>query len=124
MAMDRLHHSHLGEDHRAAVLRSLRHAMRCGLYLLLFVFRLRDFLCEPIDGPRRVRSFRPLGSNIGSSKRRDQDTTLSANNQNKTGRQLGCSAERTTDARLFRNRSSEALRESRGSKVHFWTYWN
>jgi hypothetical protein len=30
VSVDRLHHSHLSEDHRAAALRSLRHAMRGG----------------------------------------------------------------------------------------------
>ena len=38
MAVDRLHHSHLGEDHRTTVLRGARHQMNGRLHLLHFVF--------------------------------------------------------------------------------------
>jgi hypothetical protein len=38
MAVDRLHHSHLGEDHRAAVLGRSRYQMSGRLHLLHLVF--------------------------------------------------------------------------------------
>jgi hypothetical protein len=50
MTMDRPRHSHLSEDHRPAVLRGSRDAMRCGLHFLHRVFGLWNHFRQPVDG--------------------------------------------------------------------------
>ena len=72
MPIDRLHHAHPGEDHRAAVLCGLSDAMRGGLNLLHSVL---SFASHAIASAS-VRSFLPSGSSTGSSKRRDQPLSV------------------------------------------------
>jgi hypothetical protein len=48
--VDRLHHAHPGELHRAAILRGLGDAMRGGLNLFHAVLGFRNFFRQPRDG--------------------------------------------------------------------------
>ncbi len=50
MPVDRLHHAHPGEHHRAAILRGLGDAMRGGLNLFHPVFGFRNLFGQPRDG--------------------------------------------------------------------------
>jgi hypothetical protein len=49
MPVDRLHHAHAGEHHRAVILGSVGNAMRGGLNLLHSVFGFRDLFRQPGD---------------------------------------------------------------------------
>src|SRR5882757_2728334 len=50
MPIDRLHHSYPRKDHRAVVLRGLRHHASGGLDFWHCVFGLRNILSQPGDG--------------------------------------------------------------------------
>jgi len=71
VAVDRLHHAQLSEDHRLTILGRPGHAMRRGLHLSNLCSDFGISFASNAMASAGVRSFRPSGKTIGSSKRRD-----------------------------------------------------
>jgi hypothetical protein len=73
--MDRLQRRHAGEGHGVVLLGSPSQVVGRDHHCGMFAFGLGTVSARYAMASASVFSFRPSGNSIGSSKRRDQDTT-------------------------------------------------